>query len=78
MWSTIWESIVISEEHLLKEASMESSKSVNMFTAIASNQIKVRYALGIIDKTDVMHQIKTATKMTLIVIVKACPLSFFD
>ena len=57
---------------------MESSKSVNMFTAIASNQIKVRYALGIIDKTDVMHQIKTATKMTLIVIVKACPLSFFD
>lgn len=57
---------------------MESSKSVNMFTAIASNQIKVRYALGIIDKTDVMHQIKKATKMTLIVIVKACPLSFFD
>ena len=56
---------------------MESSKSVNMFTAIASNQIKVRYALGIIDKTDVMHQIKKATKMTLIVIVKACPLSFF-
>ena len=57
---------------------MESSKSVNMFTAIASNQIKVRYALGIIDKTDVMLQIKKATKMTLIVIVKACPLSFFD
>ena len=56
---------------------MESSKSVNMFTAIASNQIKVRYALGIIDKTDVMLQIKKATKMTLIVIVKACPLSFF-
>ena len=41
---------------------MESSKSVNMFTAIASNQIKVRYALGIIDKTDVMHQIKKSYK----------------